>query len=92
MLLLRTSPPNTPDLATFLALACTEIVMFRDKDLEKKREVDPSQTYEAVLGDFENYLKGSAKGNDAGNTAGFSKSNSSNLPTREDTPRFLSKG
>ena len=62
-------PAKAPDLATFLALACTEIVMYRDKDLEKKREVDPSQTYEAVLGDFENYLKGSAKGNDAGNTA-----------------------
>jgi membrane-bound ClpP family serine protease len=61
-------PAKAPDLSTFLALACTEIVMYRDKDLEKKADIDPGQAYEAVLGDFEGYLKNAAKGNDVGNT------------------------
>ena len=45
-------PEQAPDAATFLALACTDIVMSRRKDAGSGDEAK-----EAELGDFENFIK-----------------------------------
>jgi membrane-bound ClpP family serine protease len=58
-------PAKAPDLATFIALACSDIVMYKGSDNEN----------EAVLGDFENFLKNAAKGNDSSNNVEFIRRN-----------------
>jgi len=56
-------PNKAPDLATFIAFGCSEIVMFKGSD----------QANEAVLGEFEQFLR--SPGGDASNTVHFIRNN-----------------
>jgi membrane-bound serine protease (ClpP class) len=51
-------PDRAPDLATFIAFACSEIVMFKGSDPKR----------EAVLGDFGPFFNTAGKGGDPSNT------------------------
>jgi len=58
-------PSKAPDLATFIAFGCSEIVMFKGSD----------KASEASFGDFEQFLASTAKAGDAANTPEFIRRN-----------------
>jgi len=58
-------PSGAPDLATFIAFGCSEIVMFKGSD----------KGSEASLGDFEQFLPSAAKSRDPSNTVDFIRKN-----------------
>ncbi len=58
-------PNRAADLATFVAFACSEIVMFKGSDT----------TREATIGEFETFLTAASKTNDPANNVGYIKPN-----------------
>jgi membrane-bound serine protease (ClpP class) len=71
---------KAPDLAAFIALACSEVVMYKG----------PAADNEAVLGDFETYIAG-AKAKEAGINPDFVKRNLLEV-TQDRYPAILIEG
>jgi membrane-bound serine protease (ClpP class) len=73
-------PNKAPDLAAFIAFACSEIVMFKGSD----------PNAEATLGDFEEFFRSAAK--DPANGPDFIRKNLGEIAEARDYPRLLAEG
>jgi membrane-bound ClpP family serine protease len=73
-------PNKAPDLATFIAFGCSEIVMFKGSD----------PAHEAVLGEFEQFLR--APGSDSSNSLNFIRNNLYELAEARGISRLIVDG
>ena len=72
-------PNKAPDLAAFVAFACSEIVMYKNTD----------GSQQASLGDFEPFFRATAKGGDGSNTALFIRQNLSEIAEQQGYPKLI---
>ncbi len=73
-------PAKAPDIATFIAFACSEIVMFKGSD----------RAHEATVGDFDSFLKAGSKGGvDGSNTVDFIRRNLGEIAEQQGYPELI---
>lgn len=75
-------PNRAPDLATFIAFACSEIIMYRGSDESKQ----------AVLGDFEGFISANSKGGDPSNTTEFIRRNLGEIAEQKGYSKLIVEG
>jgi len=75
-------PNKSADIATFIAMACSEIVMFKGSDASQ----------EATIGDFESFLGSMSKGGDSSNTVEFLRRNLLDIAEKQGFSKHLVEG